>query len=123
MSFKFPRLSLKFSRAMFVITAATVFSCSAKAQDLEQLNDSIRAAFQIPELGFAVVKLDTIAALQIRGFHRADQETTSGAAKMDDYFHLGSNTKAITAFIAARLVEQGKLKWTTKFFDLYPAWK
>jgi CubicO group peptidase (beta-lactamase class C family) len=37
-----------------------------------------------------------------------------------DRFHLGSNTKAVTAFIAAKLVEEHKIKWDTKFFDLFP---
>jgi CubicO group peptidase (beta-lactamase class C family) len=29
----------------------------------------------------------------------------------------------MTAFIIAKYVENGKLKWTTKFFDLFPEWK
>src|ERR1044071_8169839 len=32
---------------------------------------------------------------------------------LDDQFHLGSCTKAMTATLAAMLVEEGKLKWTT----------
>ncbi|MBN2570543.1 MAG: beta-lactamase family protein, partial [Ignavibacteriales bacterium] len=44
-------------------------------------------------------------------------------AKITDYFHLGSNTKAITGYVAAYLVENNKIKWTTQFFDLFPDWK
>lgn len=40
-----------------------------------------------------------------------------------DRFHVGSNTKAITAFIAALLVKEGKISWNTTIFSLYPAWK
>jgi CubicO group peptidase (beta-lactamase class C family) len=29
----------------------------------------------------------------------------------------------MTAFIIAKYVEKGKLKWTTKFFDIFPDWK
>lgn len=35
-------------------------------------------------------------------------------------FHLGSNTKAITSFIAMKMVEDGKVKLTTKFTDVFP---
>ena len=44
-------------------------------------------------------------------------------ASLNDRFHIGSNTKAMTAFIIAKYVESGKLNWPTKFFDLYPEWK
>ncbi len=29
----------------------------------------------------------------------------------------------MTAFIIAKYVERNKLKWNTKFFDLFPDWK
>ena len=29
----------------------------------------------------------------------------------------------MTAFLIAKYVEKGKLKWTTKFFDIFPDWK
>jgi CubicO group peptidase (beta-lactamase class C family) len=48
---------------------------------------------------------------------------TDFKAKLDDRFHIGSNTKAITSFIAALLVEQGKIKWNTKFIDSFPELK
>ncbi|KAB7733255.1 serine hydrolase [Rudanella paleaurantiibacter] len=44
-------------------------------------------------------------------------------ATLNDRFHIGSNTKAMTAFIIAKYVEKGKLNWSTKFFDLFPEWK
>ena len=75
---------------------------------------------QIPELGYAVIKPDKILEMQTLGFHRSDMKNNQTKAKLSDYFHLGSNTKAITGFIAARLVEQRKVKWETKFFDLFP---
>ncbi len=38
----------------------------------------------------------------------------------DDRFHIGSCTKAITSFIAARLVEKGLIKWDTRIIDVFP---
>ncbi|MDQ7841481.1 MAG: serine hydrolase domain-containing protein [bacterium] len=39
---------------------------------------------------------------------------------IDDRFHLGSDTKAMTALLAAILVEEGKLKWDSTVADLFP---
>ncbi len=38
-------------------------------------------------------------------------------------FHLGSNTKAITSFIAMKMVEKGQIKLTTKLTDIFPELK
>ena len=57
-----------------------------------------------------------------------------GAAEritLDDQFHLGSSTKAMTATLVAMLVEEGKLNWTTTLGELFadtvkpmhPAWE
>src|SRR5688500_847188 len=106
---------------------ATIFiiaiSLTIKAQDLQKFADSIILVNQIPELGFAVVSTDNILELQPLRFHRTDLKNEQTKAKHSDYFHLGSNTKAITGFVAAYLVENNKIKWTTKFFDLFPNWK
>ena len=69
--------------------------------------DSIRIKYKIPELVFAVVSADTIIEFQALGVQRIN---TDFKAKPDDRFHIGSNTKAITSFISALLVEQGKIK-------------
>ena len=82
--------------------------------------DNIRIKYKIPELAFAVVSADTIFELQTLGVQRIN---TDFKAKPDDRFHIGSNTKAVTSFISALLVEQGKIKWNTKFFDLFPELK
>src|SRR6267154_404123 len=50
---------------------------------------------------------------------------------LDDRFHLGSCTKAMTATLVAMLVEEGKLNWTTTLGELFadtvkpmhPAWE
>lgn len=45
---------------------------------------------------------------------------TEEKVTLDDQFHLGSCTKAMTATLAALLVEEGKLKWNTRLFDVFP---
>lgn len=39
-----------------------------------------------------------------------------------DALQAGSQTKALTAMLLARLVEQGKLRWDSTLAELFPAW-
>ncbi len=106
-----------------LIIISSVISLTIKAQDFQKISDSLMVRHNIPELAYAVISVDSILDLKVFGFHRTDLKTEQTKATFSDYFHLGSNTKAITGFIAAYLVEQNKIKWTTKFFDLFPSWK
>lgn len=81
--------------------------------------DSIRKVYHIPEMSYAVVNSITTLEIAALGKHSIDLPDT---ATLNDRFHIGSNTKAMTAFMIARYVEKGKLKWTTKFFDIFPEW-
>lgn len=47
----------------------------------------------------------------------------SSAVTVDDRWHLGSDTKAMTSVVAAKLVEQGKLKWDSTVAEIFPDWK
>lgn len=82
--------------------------------------DSIRVKYKIPELAYAVVSSDSIFEIDALGYQRYN---SSYKAKIDDKFRLGSITKTVTSYIATLLVKQGKLRWDTKFFDLYPELK
>lgn len=73
-------------------------------------------------MAYAVVTTDKILQEQVLGYHQTGQTAKKDTALITDYFHLGSNTKAITGFIAAYLVEQNKISWDTKFFYLFPEW-
>lgn len=89
-------------------------------QQTNQFADSIRVAHHIPELSYAVTDSKTILEIAALGKHSI---ALPDKATIDDRFHIGSNTKAMTAFIIAKYVEKGKLKWTTPFFDIFPEWK
>lgn len=82
--------------------------------------DSIRQASSIPELAYAVVTSKETKEINWLGTHSIE---LSDPATATDRFHIGSNTKAMTAFIIAKYVEQKKLSWNDKFFDLFPDWK
>lgn len=104
-----------------LIAIAGLFNLhQANGQSISLFADSIRNQYHIPEIGYAVLSADTIFELNTLGVKKIN---TSLAADLNDRFRIGSNTKAITGFIAAQLVRQGKINWDTKFFDLFPELK
>jgi CubicO group peptidase (beta-lactamase class C family) len=97
-----------------------IFSCTLQSQPCKRFADSIRTTFHIPELAYAVISSDKIYEEQALGYKRIN---TNIQAALTDKFRIGSNTKIITGFVAALLVKEGKIKWDTKFFDLFPELK
>lgn len=102
------------------------FSCqpheirSNKFTLLDNKIDSMRIACDIPAVAYGVIRNDSIIALNVFGYR--DIETKENV-QLTDYFHIGSNTKSFTSFLAGKLVDDGKINWETKFFDLYPELK
>ncbi|MFO7669760.1 MAG: serine hydrolase domain-containing protein [Bacteroidales bacterium] len=82
--------------------------------------DSIRKAFHIPGLTFGVANCDSIiiaGGLGIREINTTDSVT------IFDYFHIASLGKGLTSFMIGKLVDEGKITWNTRFFDLFPELK
>lgn len=105
----------------FILLTTLVFTAiSAQCQSMFSFADSIRKEYKIPELAYAVLSSDNVFELEVLGVQRINKNYS---ANQKDKFHIGSNTKAITSFIAALLVEQNKISWNTKFFDLFPELK
>jgi len=96
------------------------FSGYLFGQQTVKYADSIRIKFQIPEIAYAVIDAKRVFEIAALGKHSINLPDT---ASLNDRFHIGSNTKAMTAFIIANYVERGKLQWSTQFFDLFPEWK
>lgn len=85
-------------------------------ESLDSLVEPIRAAGGIPALGLAVVRGVSVVGLGVTG-HR--QAGSMNPVRSGDHFHIGSNTKAMTATLLAVLVEQGKIGWTTTIDDVF----
>lgn len=92
----------------------------AGAQKSLALADSLRMAYSVPEIGYAVITADSILELEVIGLRQAGSDRQ---ATHDDRFRIGSNTKTVTSFIAAALVHRGIIGWGTRFFDLFPELK
>ena len=79
--------------------------------------ETIRLKYKLPALGGAIVTSSGLKALAVVGVRKQGDATLATIA---DQWHLGSDTKAITATLIARLIETGKLKWQTKLGDVFP---
>lgn len=115
-------------RRLFLASAAALAATPvlARQEDLQVQLDAIRAETGIPALGAMIVTADGALPLQgVSGVRRAGQEEPVTTAAR---WHLGSNTKAMTAVLFARLVEQGQARWGMTLPELFegreidPAW-
>lgn len=78
--------------------------------------DSVRLKYRLPALLAAVIEPGSIHYVY-GGVRRRDK---AEPVALTDYFHIGSNTKAVTSLLAARLVEKGKIQWDSKLIDVVP---
>ena len=106
--------------AVQVLVAALGFlampaPASAQDMDLQTYLAEVRSRFDLPALAAAVVKDGTVVAAAATGtrIHGGSVPVT-----IDDRFHLGSNTKAMTATLAGMLVEDGMLAWDSRVGDV-----
>src|SRR5260370_28874894 len=76
-------------------------------------------------LGMGAERFGMVAAV-LRGERIIAQGAAGGRKRgtaeritLDNQFHLGSCTKAMTATLVAMLVDEGKLNWTTTLAELF----
>lgn len=100
-------------RVLAGILGTVLLLASASAQDMN-LNDyleAVRTEYGLPALAAAVVKDGTVVGAAATGTRVRDGDIP---VTIDDRFHIGSNTKAMTATLAGMLVEEGKLRWDSR---------
>lgn len=76
--------------------------------DLSDLLEQIRKTTEIPALAAAIVENGKVTDIAVVGVRRAGADD---AALQDDFFHVGSIGKSMTATMIGRLVELEKLDW------------
>jgi D-alanyl-D-alanine carboxypeptidase len=113
----------------YIVLSASVFALvgsasSALAQpdwfDQSQATariQQIQAASGAPGLSAAIIRLDGQGiGTAVAGLRRIDQSASISAANR---FHVGSNSKAFTAQIAARAVDSGAISWDTTIDEVF----
>ena len=86
-------------------------------EPLPGLLEKLCAQYELPALAAAAVKglkITESAAVGVR------QLGGAGKVTLEDRWHIGSCTKSMTATLAAMLIEQGRLKWSTTIGETFP---
>jgi CubicO group peptidase (beta-lactamase class C family) len=101
---------------MFILVSVT-----SASDELHTRLAAVCAKHRIPAMAGAIVTSQGLAQVAAVGQRKTgnSQQVTVG-----DKWHLGSNTKAMTSVLIARLVEEGNLTWQTPiaavFADAHP---
>ncbi len=104
----------------FLIISSCYSQESFEIKKTLHIIDSIRIRFDIPAVAFGIVCDDSIL---LQGAIGVREINTNDSITIYDKFHIGSDSKALTSFIAGKLVDNGLISWNTKFFDLFPELK
>ena len=108
------------SAIAFVRAKETTAPAIEYSDSVSQMLETIRVKHNFPALAAAVVVDGKIVVTNAVGFRKSGGKER---VAIDDRFHLGSVTKSMTATVAAMLVEQGKISWTTTISDAFPELK
>lgn len=111
------RAFLKLATSSAVISWSPLLLAGGEAENLLELLEPIRARDKLPGLAAAVFQEGSLKAIGVTGFRRAGDEAQ---LTVGDKFHIGSCTKAMTATLAAVLVQTGLLSWTSTLEAVFP---
>jgi CubicO group peptidase (beta-lactamase class C family) len=104
-----------------IVLVTTVLLCAAGSvgaqSSLNAVLEPFLSRYQLPALAAAIVKDGNVVAVGAVGTRKAGAQIP---VTVHDRFHLGSDTKAMTALLAAMLVEAGNLRWDATITDVFP---
>jgi CubicO group peptidase (beta-lactamase class C family) len=101
------------SARLIALSFALGLALAPAAQAETGLNDLLKPVlekYDLPAIAAAVAKDGKIVAVGAVGTRVMGMDIP---VAVDDRFHLGSDTKAMTATLAGKLIDDGKLSWTT----------
>jgi CubicO group peptidase (beta-lactamase class C family) len=98
------------------VPATFVIRKASGDSNLGPVIERIRQTYRLPALGAAIVTGRGLTGRGVTGVRKADADVV---ATVDDLWHLGSDTKAMTAVLIATFVESGKLTWDTTMGEMF----
>ncbi|MBC3908535.1 serine hydrolase domain-containing protein [Undibacterium umbellatum] len=81
--------------------------------------ERFRSSNNLPAISVSIVNQDKVESV-VTGTREINSNKTTLST---DLFQLGSLTKAATATMIGRLVEQKKMRWDTTIVEVFPAWR
>lgn len=109
--------------ALFLCLGAALAATPTRAQQTAEapaLPATLAAAMEgktVPAVGVLVIRNGAIVDQAVAGIDALGSES---AATIDDLWNLGSDSKAMTVTMIARLVERGVLSWETPLSEMLP---
>src|SRR5262249_34449614 len=103
--------------AGIIVVFSLVSVASAEPERVDKLLEPIVKDWHVPGMVAARLEGNEIVAIGAAGVRKFGGEAT---ITIDDQFHIGSDTKAMTATLLAMLVEEGKLVWGSTLAQIYP---
>lgn len=106
-----------FAAAGFVLSLLSSHARAGTDSQLAALLELIRAKYHLPALAGAVFTTEGVQAMAAVGVRKAgtDVPVTTG-----DLWHLGSDTKVMTAMLAGTFVAEKKISWDDKVISYFP---
>ena len=89
----------------------------ASSAALQKCLREYREEYGIPGIGAVVLTSTSILDIGIDGVRKLGEPDS---IEIDDKFHIGSNTKAMTGYVAGVLVEKGLIRWDTRISEVFP---
>jgi len=102
---------------LFTATASFGLQGTSSPEDLKSLLEPIRQSHDLPALAGAIVTSKGLQAIGVVGVRKYGAGVP---VTINDQFHLGSDTKAMTATLLAMYVEEGKLGWDWTLERIFP---
>jgi CubicO group peptidase (beta-lactamase class C family) len=107
--------------ASFAVRAAPAPATRPSAlKDVSPLLTPIIEKRDVPGMAAAVIRNGETVAVGVAGVRTRGKGDKIAAA---DKFHIGSDTKAMTAFLCGILVDEGKMKWGQTLGETFPELK
>ena len=108
--------------AVCFVLAAFAYGQSVKKMsiDVDMVRHHLREyreEYGIPGMAAVVVTSESFLSIATDGVRKLGEPDS---IQVDDRFHIGSNTKALTSFVAGALVEKGMISWNTRILDVFP---
>ncbi|MBI9015794.1 MAG: beta-lactamase family protein [Phycisphaerae bacterium] len=96
------------------VSSETKLSVNKKIEDCI---DVIRQKYNLPAVAGAIITSDGLWGVGVVGVRKKD---TDIKVTVNDLWHLGSETKAMTASLAGVIVQEGLIDWDTTISEMFP---
>lgn len=115
------RLTLCMAAACLALASPVLAQQTAPADKVAALNTLLDEAMAenpgVPAMAVLIIRNGVVAEQAVRGVRASD---APDPALTDDRWHIGSDAKAMTATMIARLVDRGVLSWSAPLKTLLP---